>query len=330
MSRIFRTLIVAGILSIVMTGTALGEEVIIGHYGDPAPVQVAIANGKFEEATGWNIEWRKFDSGAQVIAAMASGDVQISELGSSPLAIATSQGLDLNLALISFVIGKSEALVTREGAGISEPSDLIGKRIAVPIGSTSHLALMGALEHWGIDASEVRIIGMQPNQIYAAWTQDAIDAAFVWYPVQGKLLENGKRLVTAGKVATWGYPTFNGWVVSSDFASENAAEMVAFIETMNAVNERYRNSKESWTAESAPVRKIADRTGASAEQVPAILDGNQYLTAQEQVSEAWLGGGAAKALKTTAEFLESVGRINTATDDYNTFVDASFAEEAAR
>ena len=62
--------------------------------GNPTPMQVAVAEKKFADATGWDIEWRKFNAGPEVIAAMASGDVKVAELGSSPLAIAASQGVD--------------------------------------------------------------------------------------------------------------------------------------------------------------------------------------------------------------------------------------------
>ena len=43
--------------------------------------------------TGYKINWKKFDSGAKVITAMASGDVHISLAGSSPIAAGVSRGL---------------------------------------------------------------------------------------------------------------------------------------------------------------------------------------------------------------------------------------------
>lgn len=69
---------------------------------------------------------------------MASGDVVISELGSSPLAIATSQGVDIQLFMLAQVIGKAESLIVRDGSGIASIEDLKGKRVAVPVGSTAH------------------------------------------------------------------------------------------------------------------------------------------------------------------------------------------------
>lgn len=189
MKTIIKRTMLALVCFSALSAVANAEKVIIGHFGDPAPVHVAITDGSFNKATGWDIEWRKFASGADVIAALASGDVQLSELGSSPLSIAVSQGVDVELFLVSFLIGSSESLIVRNGSGIEKPADLKGKRIAVPVGSTAHLSLSGALKHWGITAKEVQVINMPPDQINAAWSQGAIDAAFIWHPVQSVLMK---------------------------------------------------------------------------------------------------------------------------------------------
>ncbi len=77
--------------SAMFSGTASAEKIIIGHFGNPTPMQLLSTSDALQKATGWDIEWRKFDSGTDVIAAMASGDVVLSELGSSPLAIAQAR-----------------------------------------------------------------------------------------------------------------------------------------------------------------------------------------------------------------------------------------------
>jgi taurine transport system substrate-binding protein len=170
----------------------------------------------FLKATGWKIELRQFASGAEVNAAMASGGIQISEIGSSPLAAGLSTGLPYQMIAAGKVIDSSEALVTRNGSGIDKPADLRGKRIATPIGSTAHYSLMGVLKMNGMTEKDITLLGMSPNEIAAAWAQNAIDAAFVWVPVQAKLRENGKVMYTAGEVArAAGFHTFNAWVANT-------------------------------------------------------------------------------------------------------------------
>ena len=86
-----------------------------------------------------------------MIAAVASGDVQIGYVGSSPLASAASRELPIETIYIVGLIGDAEALVVRNGSDISKPEDLVGKKIAVPFVSTTHYSLLAALKHWNID-----------------------------------------------------------------------------------------------------------------------------------------------------------------------------------
>lgn len=63
---------------------------------------------------------------------------------------------------------------------------------------------MGAIKKAGLSEKDVTIMNMPPDQIAAAWQQDAIDAAFIWQPVQAEISKNGKLLVGADQIADWG------------------------------------------------------------------------------------------------------------------------------
>jgi taurine transport system substrate-binding protein len=314
-------------IGVLAAGPALAETVVIGQFGNPTPMQVARAEGKFEAATGWDIEWRTFASGAEVIAAMASGDIKVAELGSSPLAIAASQGVELQLFMLAQVIGEAESLIVHNGSGITELKDIAGKRVAVPVGSTAHFSLMGALKHAAIAETDVTIMNMPPDQIAAAWEQGAIDAAFIWQPVQSQILQNGTLLVGADKTAEWGYPTFDGWVVNTSFAAENAPAVAAFARMMDEANAAYLTNPKAWTVDSPQVAKIAEQTGAAPDQIPSILEGFAFIPLAEQVGLTWLGNAPA-TMKATADFLKAAGRIDTAADDYSAFVNTSIAKAA--
>jgi taurine transport system substrate-binding protein len=146
--------------------------------------------------------------------------------------------------------------------------------------------------------------------------------------VQSKLRANGKLMTTAGDVGKAGYPTFNGWVVNTSFARENRAGLIGFIKVMNEINEDYTNNKAKWTADSATVKSIAARLGTTPAEIVADLDGAKYLSGAEQVSAEWLGSGASKSMKSTADFLKTVGRINASADSYDKYVNAEFAKAA--
>ena len=93
---------------------------------------------------------------------MASGDVQIGEAGSSPIAAAVSQGQDIRLFWILDDIADAEALVVRNGTGINGWHDLVGKKVATPFVSTSHYQLLAGLRTEGIDPKSVDIVNLRP------------------------------------------------------------------------------------------------------------------------------------------------------------------------
>ena len=329
MIRSMLTGVVAGAMTMFLAGTAMAEKIIIGHFGNPTPMQLLASSDAVQKATGWDVEWRKFAAGTDVIAAMASGDVVLSELGSSPLAIAASQGVDLQLISFSDVIGKAESLIVTNASGISSLADLKGKRVAVPVGSTAHFSLMGALQHEGIDQNDVTIISMPPDQIAAAWGQGSIDAAWIWQPVQSEILKTGKLLIGADQTAEWGFPTFDGWVVNREFGEANKDKIVAFLKEVERVNQEYLKDPSAWTVDSEPVKTLAAATGADPAQVPEILEGFTFLPLSVQITDTWLGG-AANTIKGTADFLKSAGRIDKVADDYTAFVNADYAKAGAQ
>ena len=90
MSSISRRIVLlssAALAGAAFLGPAQAQDlkITIGYQTVVEPSKVAQADGAYEKAT---IDWRKFDSGADVIAAVASGSVDIGYVGSSPLAAA--------------------------------------------------------------------------------------------------------------------------------------------------------------------------------------------------------------------------------------------------
>jgi taurine transport system substrate-binding protein len=322
---------VVGVLAL-WGGGAAAETVTVGYQLIYNPWLVPIADDAFSEATGWDVEYRQFDSGAKVITAMASGDVQIALAGSSPIAAGVSQGVDMQLVWIVEDIADAEALVARDGAGIEEIADLVGKKVGVPFVSTTHFHLLFALEHNGIDPNEVEILNLQPPQIAAAWERGDIDAAFVWDPALGRIKQNGKVLVTSGELSSLGRPTFDGLVVDKSWAEQNAEGLAKFIRVIAEADAAYRDDKDAWSADSEPVRKIVGVVGGNPEDVPGVLELYEFPTMEEQASCKWLGcgaeGGAVKALVFTSEFLKEQQKIPEVLADYTPFVTPEYVEMA--
>lgn len=318
-----------------LSGQAMAETtVVVGYQQIVGPFINAIADGSLDAAAqkaGYKIDWRQFSSGGDISTALASGNVPIGVIGSTGIAAATTRGVDMQLFWILDNIGKSEALVARAGSGIESPADLVGKKVAVPFVSTSHFHLLVGMDQvWKIDPRSVDILNMKPPQILAAWQRGDIDAAYVWPPVLSELMKDGKIIADSEQIGAASVPTFDGLVVSTDFAKENPELMQAFTDALAASYADYNANKAAWTVDSAQVANIVKLIGGEPAGAVEALGMLTFPDAKEQASDTWLGGGALKAVSESAKFLVAQKQIDGALDDYAPFVNATFAQAAAK
>ncbi len=305
------------------------QAVVIGYQTGVDPSKVAQAEGLYERAIGKPVVWRKFDSGTDVITALAAGDIDFGDLGSPPLAIAATRQLPITAIVLVSRLGSTEALVARRGAGINRPADLIGKRVATPFVSSSHYSLLAALRHWRIDPASVQIFNLSPPQIAAAWARHDIDAAYVWDPALGQLKADGRVMVGSDQVAAWGSPTFDVWVTRQDFARHDPRTVGAFVAVTLAAQERWRREGASWTVHSPQVEEIVGITGSRPRDVLGLLASNDYPTAAEQGSGALLGGGLGRDLADSAAFLKAQGKVDRVLPSYAPYLAAGYVRRVA-
>ena len=319
------------VLATLGAGAAFAQakkEVTFAHQDMLVPFRTVMESGELEKATGYKINWRMFGGGGDVIKAMASGDVQIGEVGSSPLTAAASQGQDIKLFWIIDDIADAEALIVRNGSGVNSVKDLKGKKVATPFVSTAHYQLMAIMKLEGLDAKTVNVMNMRPPEIAAAWERGDIDATFIWDPVLSKIKGNGKAIASSGSIGAKGYPTFDGIAVNAKWAAEHEGFMVALVKALAAADADYRANAAKWTVDSAQAKAVAKWTKADVKDVPAAMKLYKFPTMQEQAGASWLGGGAAKAMTDTAAFLKEQGRIQEVKPDYKAFVTDAYVKKA--
>jgi taurine transport system substrate-binding protein len=308
------------------------KEVTFAHQDMVDPFRVIQAAGVVEKATGYKVDWKMFGGGGDVIKAMASGQVPIGEVGSSPATAAAAQGLDLQVIWILDDIENAEQLVARNGTNINSITDLKGKKVATPFVSTSHYQLMFALKGAGISRA-VQVLNMRPPEVAAAWERGDIDATFIWDPVLTKVKASGKVIETAGDIAKQGAPTFDAIMVDRSWAEKNKEFLTTLIKEIAKADATYKANQAKYTPDSNEVKAVAKIVGAKPEDVPAAMAAYGHPTAAEQASNAWLGGGkdsgVAKAMASTAQFLKEQGRISEVPDDFGKFVNPEFAAAAA-
>lgn len=306
------------------SGWVNARPIVIGYQTNIEPAKVAQADGVYDKVIGEKLDWRLFNSGAEVLTALASGSVDIALIGSSPLGAAVANNLPIDVFLISTDLKSAEALVVRNGSGIHHPQDLIGKKVATPFASTSHYSLLGALQHWNIKPNQIRLLNLKPAEINAAWRRGDIDAAFVWSPALANIKKTGKVMTDAGQVGQWGSPTFEVWVARKDFAQKHPEVLSKFSSVTLNYYDAYNRDKRHWTANSAEVQKIAKITGVDAQDVPTLLAGAEYPDRQAQLSPQYLGGRTTQNIANAVNFLKAQGLVKKVSPNYQQFINTRF------
>ncbi len=326
--KLFKRLLTATLGALTLAGAlsaaAADKPVVVAYQTDALPSSLGIINGDFEKATGTKIDFRKFNSGGEIFAAIASGDVQVGYVGSSPYAAATSRGLDVKAFYLASISGTDEALVVRNGSGINSVADLKGKKLAAAPVSTDHYQLLALIKSQGLTEKDVQVFAIPQPEIVAAYNRGDIDGGFVWDPALTELKKNGKVLVTSKEVAEKGAPTFSAWVATGAFAKEHPEFLKAFSAVIEKHTNSFVNDKAAWNKDSENAKQLAKLLGGTpADQAAGLLNLN-LVPLNAQASEAWLGGGEksgiAKILKETSAFLKEQKKISDVLPSYAPFV----------
>lgn len=108
--------------------------------------------------TNVNIELVPFQDGPTANEAVTAGEIDFElAIGDQPFLTGNENGVDTVLLATTMRQEKSYLLVADADSDINSPADLKGKNIAVGIGQFTHKSLIGILQDYGIDVSEVEL-----------------------------------------------------------------------------------------------------------------------------------------------------------------------------
>ena len=319
-----KAILVAAAMMFGAVGSAGAADVTIGFQLVYGPWKALKKDLEANGLGGKSIEFVKFTSGTEVINAMASGSVDISLNGSSPTAAGYSRGVDLQVIYIYDNINNAEALVVDDS--VTAPQDLMGKKIAVPFGSTTHFHMMFALEQFNISPKDLEVIDMSPPDMVAAWERGDINGGFVWDPALGRMKEKGRVLLTSGDLSNWGKATFDAMVARKGFTDENPEFTCQWVKMVSSADADYRANPSAYGPGTDNAMGIADAVSGNADQVGGVLALYDYPTLEQQVSGTWLGGGVQNALMAASDFLVSQGKLDAVLDSYADSATPKFAQ----
>jgi len=294
---------------------SLPNQIRIGYMPSPNGELLAKANASVEKKfPNIKVVWKKFDTGRDLITAIAAGLIDIGTIGTPPAALGIANNLPYKVYYLHDIIGESEALVVKKDSGINSINDIKGKKIATTFNSTSDFSLINALNLNKINQDDVKLIDMEMPDINKAWGKNEIDGAYVWEPTKSKLVaEGGKVIITSGDLAKQGALTGEVGIVQNDFASKYPNVIKDYISVLNDSVHQYKEKQQ----ESAEA--LSKELGLSQEETLKAMNEIIVLDAKDQTDSKYLGtknnpGGLGKLLKDTGDYLLSHNAIESSPD----------------
>lgn len=311
------TLFLTVVLVLVTAGIAAAapknpNTIRIGYVLSASQGKLLVAKefGWFEDEfakDGIKVSIEKFLSGPPIVEAIAGRRLDFGQVGDQPAIQAKTNNNDIKVVGVTSWTVKGEGLVVPFGSEIRTPQDLKGKKIGVPVGSTSHRLLYLLLKANGLGPKDIKEVNLAPPDIKTALVAKNIDAGVLWEPWISTLeLENIAQQSADAKGLT---VIVNVIAVSSEFAKEYP-EAVKRLLKVYAKAEQWirRNPKKAEEI-------VARATGFKADIVAKALPKYDYGTA--------LTPEITKSLAQTAHFLKD-NRLIRRELDVRELVDTSY------
>ncbi len=272
------------------------------NMGSASAIIAARDAGFFDEV-GITSELVQFQGGPAEIAAMASGDIDVSQIGHGAHALciegqAAIFGLDL--------YGKSDEVLANREKGIEKIEDLKGKSVAVTAGTSSEIVLDLALQKAGMSKSELDLVEMDANGAVTAMISGNVDACASWSPSTNIIREKmGDQVISlAGNADFFDQVAFPGsFIATEDYVGKDREVLVRFYAAMlKGMDYRKENVEEV-------CRWLAKEIEADPNDILATKDNYEWLTA-EDIEKGLENSSIANCYESQQQVFIDSGRIS--------------------
>jgi NitT/TauT family transport system substrate-binding protein len=204
---------------------------------DVAPLYLGDEKGFFKEEQ-LTIDPQVMQGGAEVTAAVVSGDVDLGFSATLPLLVAKSKGVPVEIVSQGNQAAATEeqawdGLMVRDEA-IREPKDLEGKTVAVnALKSMPELCARAVLDEQGVDVSQIDFVEVPFPEMTAALEAGRVDATTAVEPFVSQAKAAGAR--SLGSYLTGLEPklTVGTYFGTTQYISENEDVVTRFARAMN-------------------------------------------------------------------------------------------------
>ncbi len=270
--------------SLLQTGGYLGVAAVVPSVIVPvhADMSVTIAES---EGHGWAVVYTadaadlwanngleagvaKFTAGRLALDAVLTESAEFCTTTQSPTLLALMRGLEPRV-VADFSRSSREMLVAANRTmGVSEPSDLKGKKIATKVGTSGHFFLNQWLALHGMALSDVELVNMGGPEMVTAVVRGDVDAfAWDWLTAIAAQEQAGEDIVVLdreGIEEIWAYHLI--FVANSSLVEESPETVEKAVQSLLDAEELINTDR------SQAIGHVAERTATSIDDTTIGMD----------------------------------------------------------
>jgi sulfonate transport system substrate-binding protein len=195
------------------------------------------------------VKWSEFELGPPMMDAISAGAIDFGWLGDAPAIIAQSAGAKFVYA--ACMPASQHGLLVLEGSALRSLSDIKGKKIAFPRGTSAQNVMLRLLAKAGLTYGDIVPVYLSSAAASAALSRGDVDAWVIWDPFFAQAEHRQKmRAIATTKDIVNGNSVY---VANPDFAATNPKVLAAVIDEVTKLTE--------WAAQNRA--KFAEATSAA-------------------------------------------------------------------
>lgn len=148
--------------------------------------------GKYWKPYGIELDAKLFSTGIEMREGVITGKVNLGEVGITPTSVAlTKSGKDLYVVGVGEYGGGKYRMMVKNDSPYKSIEDLVGKRVAIKIGSGCYVAFLLYLDKHGLTEKQFKILNAGDTESIAAMEQGSVEAVIYWEPIPSVLEAKG-------------------------------------------------------------------------------------------------------------------------------------------
>ena len=240
------------------------------------PLWIAEEQGFFKEQ-GVDVQLVNFSWDADLAAALASGNINVTSIATNGVILQRNNGIDLKGFML--MDGSTTADAVLANKAVNSITELKGKKVAYEVGATSDLLINYALKVNGMSLKDIEAVPINASDAGLALIAGRVDVAVTYEPYISAALKEGpefKVLFSAGEKPGL---ISDMLAAPADYVAANTAALQGVIKAWDeAVTYLRANPEEGG-------KIIADAVGSPIEEFNTAFAGVQLFDLKENLAE---------------------------------------------